>query len=675
VSPTTTTESAAPGATAHASLERAENLLRHGRLDEAAVAVAEVLADAPGNTQALYLSAVCSRYRRRPAEALQTLSRLRELRPAYARAFQEAGHNYRALNRPDDARRAYAQAVALNPALEASWQRFAEICDAQGDVEDARAARSQLQNLQALPRQLRSVSSMLHEGRLYRAERLCRDWLQRHPRDVAGMRLLAQIGIRLQVLDDAEFLLESCVEFEPDNLAARLEYVNVLHRRQKYARALEQATWLRQHAPGRPAFELAYANENLAVGHYEQALKTYDALVAGFPGMFRTWLVRGHALKTVGRTEDAIDSYREAIVRRPAFGDAWWSLANLKTYRFSREEVAAMRQAENDPDTPFTDRYHLCFALGKALEDRSESASDYRQAFEYYERGNALKQEETRYRPERIEKEFRAQMEVLDREFFERHAKPGCTAPDPIFIVGLPRSGSTLLEQILASHSQVDGTMELPNILALVHRLNGRRMLGDEPMYPAMLADLDADRRRTMGEKYIEDTRFHRRGAPRFIDKMPNNFRHIGLIHLILPNARIIDARRNPMACCFSNFKQLFAEGQEFTYGLREIGRYYRSYLELMTHWDRVLPGKVLRIRYEDVVADLETEVRRVLEFCDLPFERACVDFHESRRAVRTPSSEQVRQPIYTEGLEQWRHFSEHLDPLRQALGDLHGSA
>jgi tetratricopeptide (TPR) repeat protein len=635
---------------------------------EAATAARAALRAEPDDSEALYLLAVCERYQQQPEQALATLARLRDLRPGYARAYQEAGHNHRTLRQFDAAGKAYAQAVALNPALEVSWRRLAELRAAEGRHREAEQARAQFEHLQSLPRELRSVSSMLHEGRLYRAERLCRAWLHKHPRDVEAMRLLARIGVRLQVLDDAEFLLESCVAFEPDHLRARLDYVHVLHRRQKYEKALQQAAWLRRRAPGHPAFEFAFASESLAIGRYEQALAVYDEIIAKQPDLAGTWLVRAHALKTVGRYEEAIGSYRRAIARRPEFGDAWWSLANLKTYRFSADEIARMQQAEAAPATPFADRFHLCFALGKAFEDGGEDAPDYRAAFGYYERGNALKKEETRYTAERAEREIRAQIEVCDAGFLAARSGQGCPAPDPIFIVGLPRSGSTLLEQILASHSQVDGTMELPNILALAHRLNGRRMVGDDPRYPGVLAELEPDRLRGYGEKYIEDTRFHRAGAPRFIDKMPNNFRHLGLIHLILPNAKIIDARREPMACCFSNFKQLFAEGQEFTYGLEEIGRYYRSYVELMAHWDATLPGRVLRVRYEDVVADLEEQVRRILDYCELPFEETCLNFHETDRAVRTPSSEQVRQPIFTEGLEQWRHFEAFLGPLKRAL-------
>jgi hypothetical protein len=316
--------------------------------------------------------------------------------------------------------------------------------------------------------------------------------------------------------------------------------------------------------------------------------------------------------------------------------------------------------------TALEDRYHLCFALGKALEDRGA----YADAFGYYERGNSLKREELRYTPERLTTEMRLQRELVTRAVLESKAGAGCPAPDPIFIVGLPRAGSTLLEQILASHSQVEGTMELPNVLTLAHKLERRRQVDDEAAYPANLGELDAEELTRFGADYISDTQIYRKaGTPFFIDKMPNNFRHIGLISLILPNAKIIDARRGAMGCCFSGFKQLFAEGQEFTYGLNEVGTYYRDYVELMDHWQQVLPGKVLLTRYEEVVADLETQVRRLLDFCGLPFEEACLNFHETDRAVRTASSEQVRQPLFNSGVDQWEKFSGFLDPLRAALG------
>jgi len=403
------------------------------------------------------------------------------------------------------------------------------------------------------------------------------------------------------------------------------------------------------------------------VGEFDTALAIYDRVIAAHAELDQPHLARGHLLKTVGRLSEAIESYRNACRIRPDFGDAYWSLANLKTYRFTDDEIAAMERALDDPQTSTNDRFHLYFASGKAWEDREQPARSFR----CYEEGNRLRRQDLRYDPGRAEAAMQAQAEVCVAGLFERHAGSGAKDADPIFIVGLPRSGSTLLEQIVASHSQVDGTMELPNIIALVHRLNGRRLLSEEARYPRILAELSPDQLHKAGVTYIEDTRFHRAGAPRFIDKMPNNFMHLGLIHLILPNAKIIDARRHPMACCFSNFKQLFADGQEFTYDLEEMARYYRSYVELMDHWDRVLPGGVLRVHYEHVVADLEGQVRRVLDFLGLPFEQQCLDFHRTERSVRTPSSEQVRQPIYRSGLDQWRAFEADLEPLKNRLSDL----
>jgi exonuclease VII small subunit len=371
----------------------------------------------------------------------------------------------------------------------------------------------------------------------------------------------------------------------------------------------------------------------------------------------------------MGRRDEAISSYRTAATIRPNYGDAYWSLANLKTYRFSDEEIARMRAEESTESTALTDRYHLCFALGKALEDRGI----YEESFKYYERGNALKKTQSRYRPEYFERNTALQKEVCTADFFGARRAAGCPSDEPIFILGLPRSGSTLLEQILASHSQVEGTLELPEIPRLAQDLQGRESNDASARYPGILRSLPLADFERFGTRYLADTRVYRQGSPRFIDKMPNNFRHLGLIHLVLPNAKIIDARREAMACCFSNFKQLFAHGQEFTYSLTDIARYYRTYVELMQHWDQVLPGKVLRVQYEDVVADLEGQVRRLLEFCELPFEESCVEFHRTERSVRTASSEQVRQPLFHESLDQWRHYEPWLGPLKEALGDLAG--
>ena len=478
------------------------------------------------------------------------------------------------------------------------------------------------------------------------------------------MRLLALIGMELFVYDDAEFLLESCVELQPDYLPARLDYVRVLHRRQKFEKALEQARILRDTNPENRVFQLTLANENVAVGNFDEALAVYDRVIREHPDFDQVHLSRGHALKTIGRLDEGIESYRDAYRARPDYGDAFWSLANLKTYRFTEGEIAHMRDYVERPETSDTDRFHFCFALGKAYEDRNE----FVESFAWYERGNALRLAGVRYDPDRSEKSMAQQAKICDDTLFRDKAGLGSDRDDPIFVVGLPRSGSTLLEQILASHSQIDGTMELPNIIAIAHRLNGRRLLTEEARYPAILAELGGDHLQKLANTYLADTAIHRKGAPRFIDKMPNNFLHVGLIHLMFPNAKIIDARRHPMACCFSGFKQLFADGQEFTYGLDEIARYYRGYVELMKHWDRVLPGVVLRVHYESVVAHTEEQVRRLLDFVGVPFEDACLDYYRTERSVRTPSSEQVRQPIYMQGLDYWRNYESSLADLKTSL-------
>ena len=479
------------------------------------------------------------------------------------------------------------------------------------------------------------------------------------------MRLLAELGTRLGEYEDSEFILERCKALNPDYLHARFDYAEVLGKRFKFDAALQEAEALTALEPANPQFLMQRANLMLQVGRTADAVTEYAQLQQQSPDNPSVSLTYGHALKTLGQIDPAVAAYRQAYRTRPAFGDAYWSLANLKTYRFSEAEIAAMAEQEAGAGIAVDDRIHLCFALGKALED----AQDHARSFAYYERGNALRQGVVKYRPAAVTTEIDRQIEHCNAALFAAAAGAGCPAIDPIFILGLPRAGSTLLEQILASHSQVEGTTELPDILAIGARLNGRLGQDDADRYPANLAELSRDQLTELGQSYIDSTRVHRReGKARFIDKMPNNFRHIGLIHLILPNARIIDARREPMACGFSVFKQLFAQGQDFSYDLDHIGRYYADYLRLMEHWDTVLPGRVLKVQHEDVLDDLEGQVRRMLDYCGLPFEQSCVEFHRTERAVRTPSSEQVRRPINRDGAEVWKDYAPWLGPLKDAL-------
>jgi tetratricopeptide (TPR) repeat protein len=648
---------------------RIRALLEKSQFAPALTAAEALLAKAPENRDVWYMFAVSQRYLGHIPQALVTLQRLEAIHPDYSRLFQERGHCLVAARDPLAAIDAYLRAVNLNPALPASWQALQILFRSSGQLADAETAAAHVAKLASLPQPIVTASSMFADGEIHEAERVVRQFLQTHGNHVEGMRLLAQIGMKLEVLDDAELLLEGVLVLAPDYDLARFDLVNVLLRLHKHARALGEICTLLKLDPQNRAYRICYANACVGLGKYDEGLRVFRELSAEAPLQADLHLSIAHALKTLGQQQQSIEAYRTAAAVNPSLGDAYWSLANLKTYRFTDEEITRMRAHEAAPATGLIDRYHLCFALGKALEDSAQ----YPESFRYYERGNALKKSEGRYRPEPIERNARLQAAVCTRAFFAARAGVGCDRADPIFIVGLPRAGSTLIEQILASHSKVEGTMELADIPQLVAQLQGRDADQSQPRYPGVLAELDAGQLKRFGEKYLADTQVYRSGKPFFIDKNPNNFRHIGLIQLILPNARIIDARREAMACCFSNFKQLFAAGQEFTYGLEDIARYYRSYLELMAHWEQALPGKVLRVQHEELVEDLEAHVRRILEFCGLDYQPQCVEFYKTERSVRTASSEQVRQPIFRQGLNQWRHFEPFLGPLKAALGPLAG--
>ena len=647
-------------------LAEAKKLISLARFNEAESLILRLFdrqLDPTSEIEICYTLAVVRRYRKDFAGATAATDRIIALNPDHGRTWQERGHTFLALNRPDDATHAFARAVALNPGLVASWKALVNLYKQNGRTEQARIAAAQVDYLTSLPDELAGVIDLTHEGKLYQAEQLCRNFLIRNEHHIDAMRLLADIGIRLQIYDDAEFLLESCVELEPDNIRARTDYLKILNRKGKFGLAYEQAEILCRLQPGNPAFQLSMAGALTGLGRYEEGVKKYQDLIEKHPDNPATQLLLGHARKAMGALDDAVACYHAAYHCRPDYGDAYWSLANTKTYRFTEAEIQQIIHYEAAPGVAYDDRVHLCFAAGKAYEDRGE----YDPSFSYYERGNALKQQKSGYSADKTSAMVQAQIDTCTRELFEQRGRPGYPCPDPIFIVGMPRSGSTLLEQILASHSLIDGTLELHDVLGLVQRLRGRNAEQD-PRYPGILWRLEDDYFKRFGEQFINNTRIYRGQAPYFIDKMPNNFMHIGLIHLILPDAKIIDARRSAMACCFSNFKQLFGEGQDFSYGLESMGRYYCDYVKLMQHWDGVLPGKVLRVQYEDVVADLETQVHRILDFLELPFEEQCLDFHQTDRAIRTPSSEQVRQPIYEQGLEQWKHYEPWLGPLTETL-------
>ena len=640
--------------------------LEHLRYSQALAAAATLLEKVPENRDVLYMFAVSLRNLDRIPDALSALDRLQGLDPRFSRLYQERGHCFVALRDPSKAIEAYLRGVAINPALPASWANLEVLYRISGDADSAAKAAAHVAALKRLPAEVVTATALFSDGELTAAEAIVRSFLLKQGNHVEAMRLLARIGMAREVYDDAELLLAAVLALAPGYKAARFDYARTLLERHKHAQAIEQLERLLQGDPANRQVKTLYATACTGIGDYRKALELYRSLLDNSPQAAEIQLSIGHTLKTMGRYEESVDAYHAAAAARPGFGDAYWSLANLKTYEFTDAELERMGDEESAPSSSPVDRYHLCFALGMALEKRR----DYERSFRYYEKGNALKRAEIRYRPELIERNTRLQKEVCTGAFFAARRQVGAADPSPIFIVGLPRSGSTLLEQILASHSAVEGTHELANIPRIVADLQGRDGDSMEPRYPRVLAEMPPDDFRRLGEKYLQDTRAYRAGKPRFIDKMPNNFRHLGLIRLLLPGAKVIDARREPMGCCFSNLKQLFASGQEFTYGVEDIARYYRTYLELMRHWDEVLPGWILRVPYEDVVDDLEGSVRRLLDFCGLPFEAQCLDFHSTQRSVRTASSEQVRQPLYREGLAQWKNYEPWLGPLRAMLGD-----
>ena len=659
---------ATPQASSHVQPEvaRIRELSKLGRHREALAAAEALAGKARASRDVLYLIAANQRCLNHTCEALATLERLEQQYPRFSLLYQERGYCYVNLRDLPRAIDAFWRAVTFNPALTTSWIMLERLYHRTGESRRAAEASHQVALLNQLPSDVVRAGSLFSDGELEVAETILRRYLAGGCNHVEALRLLARIEHQRNGLEEAERLLEGVLKLTPNHRAARIDYVRVLIDAQKYLKTIEVIESLFRLELNDSDMLPLYAAACVGLGRHERAIELYRQLLATSPDSAELHLALGHSLKSVGLQQEAIQSYHKAAAVKPSFGDAYWSLANLKTYRFTDDAIARMRTEESASAVTLVDRYHLCFALGKAYEDRNE----YAESWYFYERGNALKRTESRYSSDLAEINTRKQIEVCTAEFLAAHAGVGAPDPDPIFIVGLPRSGSTLVEQILASHSLVCGTQELPEIPRLVREIEGPRPDPYHPRYPDILAELTPDELQKLGGRYLADTRAHRANKPFFIDKMPNNFRHIGLIHLILPNAKIIDVRREPMACCFSNLKQLFARGQEFTYSIEDIARYYRSYLELMRHWQAVLPGRVLPVCYEDLIQDLQGNVRRILEFCRLEFEPACVEFYKTRRGVSTASSEQVRQPLFREGLLQWRSYEPWLGSLKSHLGD-----
>lgn len=569
-----------------------------------------------------------------PGEAAERLRALVEEDNTNAEAWRLLGRALRRLGRDDEA--------------------------AEAEVESVRATAHEPEML--------AIATALNTGDLPRAETLLRGRLRAQPLDVAAIRLMAELALRVGRLRDAETLLRRALELAPGFVAARANLASLLYRQNRFAEAASELDRVLESGEANPSSRNLLAVARGRIGDYDEALRLYEELTPAFPDHAKLWMSYGHILKTVGRLEESVTAYRRALAAQPALGEVWWSLANLKTVQFGDEDVAAMEAAlDGGEDLAPEDRLHLHFALGKAWADAGEAEK----AFHHYAAGNALRKQEQGYDPEAVTAQVDRTIATLTPEFLAVREDWGDPSPDPIFIIGLPRAGSTLVEQILSCHSQVEGTMELPDIPFLAAR--EARAQGLVPRdWPGAVKAMDRDKLAALGAEYLERTRVQRKtDKPFYIDKLPNNWAYAGLIHLILPNAKLIDARRHPLDCCFSNFRQHFAKGQAFTYDLEDIGRYYADYVRAMDHYDRVLPGRVHRVIHERLLEEPEAEVRAVLDYLGLPFEAACLEFYRSSRPVRTASSEQVRRPLNKDGVGQWQPFEPWLEPLRRALGDL----
>ena len=646
-------------------ISKATEAIKDARFVDALSLLESNLEKDPNHIDSLYLAAVSSRYLKNYDEAKKYIESLLSQAPDMGRAYQELGHLNRDIGNQENSIAHYRQACELNPALLSSWKALYDYFRAGNNKPAADHAFMQMNTLQSIPSILLYISQILNEGKLGIAEEKCREFLKKNPTNTFAMSLLAQIADRMGYFDDAEFLLESAVKFNPDDGELRMRYAMILRKKQKFEKTMEQVNILCEKFPENLSYQAQKASEIMQNGDHGGAINLFDDILEKNPFNFSVLTSKGHAQKTLGKTDRAIESYQSAYKVKQDHGEAFFSLSNLKTYSFTKNELNIMRQQLKRVDLTLQDKTYFHFALAQGCE----AIGEYDEAFLNLDSGNKIKNKQSKYSTERMDKELQAQIDVCNKSFFEQHGNGGYETKDPIFILGLPRAGSTLIEQILASHSMIDGTLELPNILSMAQSLRGDDIYGKEGNYPKSMEDLSLERRTEMGKMFIDDTRMHRQDAPRFTDKMPNNFRHIGLIHLIMPNAKIIDARRYSLDCCFSMFKQLFAQGQEFTYGLSEAGSYYKSYVNLMNHWDEVLPNKILRVNNEDIIDDLEGQVARMLEFLELPFEDSCITFYETDRSVRTASSEQVRKPINKSGMDRWKPYAKHLKPLLDGLG------
>lgn len=633
--------------------------------DQAEQQAQQILTAYPGQMNALMALASTRRAAGDATGARNILETLAKSQPGIAAVHCELGRILSAMEEHEDAAKAFARTVELEPRHPHAWRLLGNQWAKLGNT--SAAANAYLTHFHLSAGELRQLENALLDGderQLGIAGARLDNRLRSNPSDPYRRYIRAKVYLRQNRLHEAEILLTEAVQAAPEFAIARYELALTLHKETKVQESIQQLDLLLEDEPDNPACLNLKAVSLSHLGEYEETIRLYERLLQKEPAAAAAWVGYGHVLKTVGKIDPATAAFRKAIELQPGYGDAYWQLADLKISRFTSADVAAMRTALADPSLAGKDRTQLHFALGKALEDGKE----YAQAFREYAKGNTLRRKTVTYNADETSSLVRRSKTLFTADFLRAREGLGCPTPDPVFIVGLARSGSTLIEQILASHPSVEGTKELPTISSLAMQLQARET---SSQYPELLGRLSGPEFCRLGQEYIDQTRAHRKlGSPFFIDKMPANFLHLGLIHLILPRAKIIDARRHPLGCGFANFKQHFTHGQAYSYDLEEIGRYYRDYADLMAHFEGVLPGRMHRVVYEELVANPEREVRRLLDYCGLPFDNACLRFYENGRPVLTASAEQVRRPIFTEAIEQWRQFEPWLGPLKTALGD-----
>lgn len=647
---------------ARASFERALTFLRAGDGVMAEQLCREALDEFPGEPNLISLLGAALNRQGRGRESEPLLRRALAEEPNYAKGHEELGRSLLQQGRTEEAIASLRQALALDPNLQSTQLALVQALADAGHAEEAERMMQDFLRADPARERFAQAAELHRAGRFEEAEGIYRAILQRDPRNLEALRLLALIAMHFEHYGQAEQLLKRAVEIAPDYLAAWIDLSRAQLEKLDVAAArasIERAVTLNARSAH---VQVNLANVQARSGRHEEAAASYRRAAELNPGSPAPWLGLGNTLKTIGRQAEAIAAYRRAATLLPGHSEAWWSLSNLKTFRFEDAEVETMQAQLASTRLSPEARAQFSFALAKALEDRGE----YARAFELYAAGNRARRALEQYDPVQTEVIHERIRKVFSADFLARFAGAGDPDPAPIFVVGLPRSGSTLIEQILASHSMLDATHELPEGGRLVQRINRERK--DRVVYPEAVLDFDAGGWAALGRAYLEETRKYRRGAPRFVDKMPNNFASIGLLALALPNARFVNARRHPLDTCLSCYRQLFARGQPFTYDLTELGEYYLEYEKMMAHWHAVLPGRVLDVRYEDVVADLAGQSRRLLDYCGLPWEDACLRFWETERAIRTASSEQVRLPIYGSSVNYWRHYERQLAPLIEIL-------